>query len=102
MKLRFKGNPTAIASLLVAICHCFASAESLHADCVAAPSGLIAWWRGENNALDSVVTNHGTLQNGATFISGEVVTSNCSVLNTNFAVINVISDTTRFYRLHKP
>jgi hypothetical protein len=30
-------------------------------------SGLVAWWRAENNAYDSVGGNHGTLRNGATF-----------------------------------
>jgi hypothetical protein len=39
---------------------------------VAAPSGLISWWRAENNALDSVSTNHGVLTNGANFAPGNV------------------------------
>jgi hypothetical protein len=33
---------------------------------------IISWWRGETNANDSVAANNGTLQNGATFASGEV------------------------------
>ncbi|MCX6922096.1 MAG: immunoglobulin domain-containing protein [Verrucomicrobia bacterium] len=40
--------------------------------CVPAPSGLVGWWRGENNALDQAGMNHGTLQNGVGFASGEV------------------------------
>jgi len=35
-------------------------------------SGLVAWWHGEGNANDVVGTNHGTLQNGATFAIGKV------------------------------
>ena len=40
--------------------------------CVTPPSGLISWWAAEGNALDSVGTNHGTLQNGAGFSVGKV------------------------------
>jgi hypothetical protein len=39
---------------------------------VVAPSGLVAWWRGENNPLDSAGTNHGTMINGATYADGKV------------------------------
>ena len=35
-------------------------------------SGLVAWWKGENNANDSVGINNGTLMNGAGFAAGEV------------------------------
>jgi hypothetical protein len=35
-------------------------------------SDLIAWWKGENNALDSAGTNNGTLTGAATFGTGEV------------------------------
>jgi hypothetical protein len=37
-----------------------------------APPGIISWWRAENDALDSVSTNHGVLTNGATFAAGKV------------------------------
>lgn len=40
--------------------------------CVSPPSGLVGWWRGQNNALDSASTNHGTLKNLATFAPGFV------------------------------
>jgi hypothetical protein len=40
--------------------------------CTPPPSGLVAWWRAENTALDSVGTNLGTLVNGASFASGWV------------------------------
>lgn len=40
--------------------------------CVPAPSGIISWWQGEGNALDSVDGNQGFLTNGATFAPGEV------------------------------
>src|SRR5437762_797449 len=40
--------------------------------CLTSPSGLVSWWKGETNALDSVGTNHGALQNGVGFLPGEV------------------------------
>jgi len=36
------------------------------------PPDKVSWWRAENNALDSVGGNDGTLRNGATFAAGEV------------------------------
>jgi hypothetical protein len=39
---------------------------------VAAPSGLIGWWRGENNGADSVNTNAASLSGGTTFTNGLV------------------------------
>ena len=39
---------------------------------VTAPSGLISWWRGEGNALDSAGTNHGTASNGVVYVQGKV------------------------------
>jgi Concanavalin A-like lectin/glucanases superfamily/Putative Ig domain/Bacterial Ig domain len=36
------------------------------------PTNLVAWWRAEDNALDAVGTNHGTLLNGATYFGGRV------------------------------
>ena len=41
------------------------------ATCVAPPSGLVAWWPGNNDTFDSVGTNHGTLLNGTTFAPGK-------------------------------
>ena len=35
-------------------------------------SGLVAWWKGEGNANDSVGTNNGTLENDISFTNGEV------------------------------
>ncbi|MCX8027655.1 MAG: SBBP repeat-containing protein, partial [Thermodesulfovibrionales bacterium] len=40
--------------------------------CAPAPTGMISWWKAEDNANDSVGTNHGTLQNGATYATGKV------------------------------
>lgn len=42
------------------------------ANCVEPPNGLVSWFAGEQNALDSKSNNHGTLQNGATFANGKV------------------------------
>jgi hypothetical protein len=50
----------------------WASIDLGFAQCVVPPSGLISWWPGEGNALDIQGSNHGTLQNGATFAPGLV------------------------------
>jgi hypothetical protein len=36
------------------------------------PQGALSWWRAAGNPNDAVSTNHGTLQNGATYGAGEV------------------------------
>lgn len=41
-------------------------------DCYPMPSGLIAWWSADGNALDWVGTNHGVLQHSACFGAGRV------------------------------
>ena len=41
-------------------------------NCAPAPSGLVAWWRGEGNGSDSAGTNGGVLVNGVGFTNGEV------------------------------
>ncbi len=40
--------------------------------CTPPPSGMVSWWRGQDDANDSVGTNHGTMMNGATFAPGKV------------------------------
>jgi PKD repeat protein len=35
-------------------------------------SGLISWWKAENNAYDSLGDNHGTAMNGATYATGKI------------------------------
>jgi hypothetical protein len=40
--------------------------------CISAPSGMIAWWPGDDNANDLAGTNNGTLGGGALFATGEV------------------------------
>ena len=42
------------------------------AACVPPPSSLISWWPGDGNADDIQNDNNGTLENGATFASGQV------------------------------
>jgi hypothetical protein len=39
--------------------------------CYAQPSGLVSWWRGNDDATDHVGSNTGTLENGAGFALGE-------------------------------
>jgi hypothetical protein len=40
--------------------------------CTPSPAGLVSWWRGDMNALDTIGGNNGTLVNGASFAPGEV------------------------------
>lgn len=40
--------------------------------CDPAPSGIVGWWAGESNALDSVANNNGILMNGTSYTNGEV------------------------------
>ena len=40
--------------------------------CTSLPTGAVAWWQAESNALDSAGFNHGTLTNTAGFANGEV------------------------------
>jgi hypothetical protein len=40
--------------------------------CVAVPSGLISWWRGEGNTIDRIGGNNGTLEGGAGYAVGKV------------------------------
>ena len=42
------------------------------AQCTPPPSGMVDWWGGDNNALDIIGTNHGTLMGGVTYGEGIV------------------------------
>jgi hypothetical protein len=65
-------------SYTVRITNLYGAAESSNAvltvnpaaACASPPSGLVGWWRGEVNALDSIGTNNGTLHNGVGFEFG--------------------------------
>ena len=41
-------------------------------ECFPPPSGMISWWGGDDNALDMIGTNNGTLMNGVTYAIGQV------------------------------
>ena len=40
--------------------------------CIAPPSGLVSWWRGESNVTDVVGTNTAVLEGGTVFSAGKV------------------------------
>lgn len=40
--------------------------------CCPVPEGLVGWWTGDGNALDSVGDNHGTIVGGLTYVPGKV------------------------------
>ena len=80
-----QSNTLTIASLLlgdagsyqVIVTNTYGSATSSIAalglnTCVSPPTGVVSWWRAENNPLDLVGTNLGTLRNGAVYAGGEV------------------------------
>jgi hypothetical protein len=46
-----------------------------HPVCVPAPSGLVAWWRAESNALDSIGINNALSPLGGSYTNGEVGTA---------------------------
>lgn len=56
--------------LVILLFRCPAMAQT--PNCAPAPSGLVGWWKGDGNALDSAGTNNGVLVNGAGFAPGEV------------------------------
>jgi len=64
-----KTNKTLGVSLLTVAaiwCFLFVMRDIVRADCVAPPSGLVAWWPGDGNANDIIGTNNGTLLDNAT------------------------------------
>ena len=66
---------TRLPPILIAFAGLLAFPSALiHAQttCTPPPPGLVAWWRAEGSANDSVGTNNGTLINGATFATGKV------------------------------
>src|SRR5262249_20982804 len=42
------------------------------ASCITAPSGLVAWWRADGNAFDSVGVANGSPSGGVSFTPGQV------------------------------
>ena len=40
--------------------------------CAPVPSGMVSWWRGQNDGTDDFGTNNGTLQGGTAFAPGRV------------------------------
>jgi hypothetical protein len=41
-------------------------------ECTPPPSGLVSWWTGDGTAADLIGTNHGILNGGVVFASGQV------------------------------
>lgn len=48
------------------------SAQAQTNGCATVPCGLVSWWRGEGNALDSIQINHGSMVGGVTIVPGKV------------------------------
>ena len=47
--------------------------QSLYAQCVTPPSGMVAWWPGDNSTNDIINHNNGELKGTATYDNGKVV-----------------------------
>jgi len=50
----------------------FASDALEAQNCVAPPSGMVAWWPGDGNTNDIIGTNPAVLQGGVVFASGKI------------------------------
>ncbi len=57
----------ALVASLLALAVVLGAAPVLAQTCTPITSGEVARWTGDGNALDSIGSNHGTLQNGTTF-----------------------------------
>src|SRR5438477_10301382 len=57
---------------IVAVLASAASTPCRAQSCAPVLNGLVGWWRGENNAEDSVGANNGTLANGGSYAPAEV------------------------------
>ncbi len=55
--------------------------------CIAPPPGMVGWWPGDNNANDISGNNNGTLQGGASYLTGKV--ANGFKLSTNSDYISI-------------
>src|SRR5215831_16697866 len=74
---------TCFFSLLLAV-------SVLGQPCVPVPSGIVGWWQGETNALDSAGTNNGILQGSVGFAPGEV--GQAFVIDGSGATVEVLAN----------
>jgi hypothetical protein len=73
--IRFNCMRTARYSLLLTSAVWLACALGAHAQsCIAPPSGLAHWWRGEGNGFDTISVQDGILVGGVQFTNGKVGT----------------------------
>ena len=56
--------------------------------CTPVPSGIVAWWQGNDNAQDAIGGNNGVLMNGTGFTNGEVDTAFELNGNNNYILVN--------------
>ena len=73
-----------IVSMIITISALPSQAQT---NCAPAPSGLVSWWRGENDASDAIATNDGALAGEIGFGPGEV--GNSFVFNGTNASVRV-------------
>jgi hypothetical protein len=72
MKTRFGVTRTLLWGSIVLLALTFSINEAVAQSCTQQPTGLVGWWPGDGNANDIKGSNHGTLENGATFDTGKV------------------------------
>src|SRR5215831_4903558 len=61
-----------LLSIVLLLGLCCKSSAAGGMGCIPVPPGIVSWWKGESNALDSADSNVGALQNGVAFGSGMV------------------------------
>jgi uncharacterized repeat protein (TIGR01451 family) len=90
----FFGIPTAVGSYTFTVQGTDAFNEQVQSNltlnvlpCLMAPEGLLAWWRGESNALDELGQHNGIINGGVTFSPG--YDGYCFNLNGQNAYIDV-------------
>src|SRR5437016_3612018 len=72
MKKHSRGTGFCSAMAILLFVTHFPLRSSADPTCVATPPGLISWWRGEENANDSIGMNNGVLLGNVAFTNGMV------------------------------
>ncbi|MBI5387108.1 MAG: VCBS repeat-containing protein [Verrucomicrobia bacterium] len=67
-----RGFSSLSGALLCFAAHLFSPQSLQAAGCAPAPPGLVGWWAGQSNTLDTAGLHGGALVNGATYAAGKI------------------------------